>query len=424
MRKYLVVIVVVHILLSLIISQLVLPGLLDDVNMKIGYDEYDELGWNLANGRGFRSDHGELSVVRGPSYPALLATVYALSGGRNYWIVQVLQALMSAGSLLLVYRIAREIFNEKVAITAAIIFCVHPLSLWFSARIYLETWFTLFITGIVYLVLLTARRLRWKRVIAVGVLFGATLYIKTIALFLIPVMILFFLISGISWRRTLAVVLTILIISLIIVAPWTARNYIVTEGRLVPVHASMALPLLGGHYLALAFPESPLSADKGIHDSFAAFPVMTQGLGFERSEYPYRSLREELTVDKAAVAFMINYYLENPWMAVQNSIIRFAQFWYLGHRPYFGVLMIFISLVSLSLAVITMKHHWRNRAAWLPVIIILVYSGIHALIIGLARLQVMIIPMISIVMAPAVLMIIEKIRSGPDHSEIEKGNTQ
>jgi 4-amino-4-deoxy-L-arabinose transferase-like glycosyltransferase len=405
LSRSLIILVLVHISICLVFSLIIFPNFLQSENRKIGYDEYDVLAWNLAQGKGFRSDHGELSVVRGPSYPAFLAVVYLISGGQNYWVVQILQACISAGTLIMLFHFARSIFNRKTAFVAALIYALHPLVFWFAARVFLETYMTFFLVATLLVIQKYAEKPNWKKLLLVGVLLASCVYIKTVSLFLLPVFFIFLLISQRKPLKVIADVAIVLVIVVLLVLPWTIRNYMVTDGAVVPVHASLALPLLGGHYEALSFFQSPLSPLKGIEDSFEAFPHVTTTMGFPRAEYPYRSLQEELIVDKAALAFMVKYYKENPWMLIQNSLIRFATFWYFGHKPIYSIIFIILSLISLSMVLTTVLRHWRNRRIWLPLLAIIIYSGIHSMIIGQVRMQVMIIPMMATLMAPAFLAI-------------------
>ena len=65
------------------------------------FDEgrYDEVGWSLASGQGFRLE-GELTAYAPPGYPAFLALIYAIFG-HNLAAARLAQCLAGAGAALI-----------------------------------------------------------------------------------------------------------------------------------------------------------------------------------------------------------------------------------------------------------------------------------------------------------------------------------
>lgn len=397
------------ILLSWFVSFWVYPNILADTGREIGYDEYDYLGWNLAQGKGFRSDHGEESVIRGPGYPVFLATVYALSGGHNHWLAQLLQGLLSGATVWLTWLLARDLFGARIALWAAGMTALHPLFIWFSARIYAESFLTFFQTLSLYFLVRMVERQTWGRLLALALALTVSVYVKSLSLFLLPIMLIFLWLRRIGFLRALGWTAAATTIVALLIAPWTWRNYQVT-GRIVPVHASSALPLLSGHYEALAFFESPLSQQKGIHDSFDAFPIVTESQGLPPAHYPYRSLAEELNIETATNGFMLEYYRTQPHMFFVNSFLRFLMFWYLGQTPMLSIIMIGVSAATLTFIAFGWGRLPRGYGRGIFLATVALYVGIHALIIGQARMQVMIVPLLMTLAAPGLIALRDTLR--------------
>jgi hypothetical protein len=99
--------------------------------------DFAQLGRNLAAGRGFATDiirplalgQGtdplrQPELVHGPLYPVLLGLWFGALGARE-WVAVLVSALFFLATIPLVYQLARRIFNARVALIAALIFCVN-----------------------------------------------------------------------------------------------------------------------------------------------------------------------------------------------------------------------------------------------------------------------------------------------------------
>lgn len=161
---------------------------------------------------------------RPPLYPALLA-LFWISGSPPINLILVLQALLGAATVTLVYFTAMDKFDRKVASLAASFMIIAPMTGYFTAVILTETLFTFLFILAVFL---------WGREQAVlcGVAFGlAALTRPTIFpfLFLIPAICLLP-----SCRRFWRKHLLILLVAAAISSTWIARNALVFH-RFIPI---------------------------------------------------------------------------------------------------------------------------------------------------------------------------------------------
>jgi len=177
-----------------------------------------------------------------PIYPFFLASLYAIFGYKTY-IVILSQLIIGSITCLLIYKIGRTLFNEKIALLASLFLAFEYSSIFFSNMLMTETLFTfLFIVHIYFLVkFLMVDNNR-------GLIYSAIfLGLSTLCR---PVSIYFFLfLLGtfyFHFKKNLRVgilkysILTL--VYLLTIAPWMIRNYIVSDKFIV---SSMQENVLG-----------------------------------------------------------------------------------------------------------------------------------------------------------------------------------
>jgi 4-amino-4-deoxy-L-arabinose transferase-like glycosyltransferase len=184
--------------------------------------------------RGF-VQHGFTTLTRRAAslYPEWLAIVYRLGG--NDLAVVLLQCLLHVGTCLLVFSIGRRLYNPRTGLLAALFCALHPMLLRYVPDLHMET----FLTFLCMLTIWSVVRFHEQPTLAKGVLLGAvgmaTVLTKGVIL---PFLVLF---GGISFllalrRRSakgVVAVIAMFVTMALVLAPWTYRNYRVTEGRFV-----------------------------------------------------------------------------------------------------------------------------------------------------------------------------------------------
>ena len=186
---------------------------------------YDAIAWNFAQGLGYIEDagntaHPELDdgIVRvGPGYQFFLAGVYTLFG-HHVWIVWILQAILHAISVLLVFRIAGLLFPvyKSLPLLAAILFGFSPDILFMTTMLLTETLFLCVLLASLYVTLVFFKNSGWGSLISMGLLWGSAILIRPVAL--LP----FLLILGIlSVRKEFSRVAIFAALVILLVAPWS-----------------------------------------------------------------------------------------------------------------------------------------------------------------------------------------------------------
>jgi hypothetical protein len=166
---------------------------------------------NLASGGAFLDAHGSPEVFRTPGYPLVLAPFVALHASDA--AIVAMNAVFAALVVFVTWRMARELFGDRVAGICALVVAVEPAMLIWSLRVMPETLFTL------CLVLFAYAAIRGKPV-AAGIALCAAIYVKPIAwplALIVPLLAIWF-----QPKRALILLTT----CVALLAPWHIRNYV------------------------------------------------------------------------------------------------------------------------------------------------------------------------------------------------------
>ncbi len=100
----------------------------------------------------FEKIKGDVSAERTPGYPLFVSFVYFLFGVRP-WLVILFQLLVNVGSLILIYVLAKKVFEKKIAIIAALLYAIEPhaISLPIALMIYRRNYNFLIVILFVFL---------------------------------------------------------------------------------------------------------------------------------------------------------------------------------------------------------------------------------------------------------------------------------
>lgn len=227
---------------------------------------YDLLARNLASGTGYGFAPGEPSVWRAPLYPMILALIYRAFGS-SYVLVVILQAVVGGLTAPLLALLGLRLFKDPApAILAGAMFAIHPLLIFTVDLLYSETIY------LALLLLFTCACLKMVQeegkgswAVVGGILLGLSVLMKP-NLLLFPLLLL-------PWiwlmlrrlGRTLVVGGLVSLVMVLVVLPWTVRNYRVT-GAIVPVSANSGLNLWQGNHPRADGAAFPLSEVDPLQD--------------------------------------------------------------------------------------------------------------------------------------------------------------
>ncbi len=174
---------------------------------------------------------------RPPLYPAFLAIVSSTLGpGKNFLNIMMVQCVISALTVVLVYYIARGIFGRRVAVWTSVWVIIYPLYLYYCGFILRETLvIALFLLFLLSLFNYLKERKR-SSIILSGLFFALLVHTDTRYLFYLPFIIIFLSFESTGWRKTLKAYMIFVVFLFIFSFPWAVRNHIAYKDKFVLIN--------------------------------------------------------------------------------------------------------------------------------------------------------------------------------------------
>ena len=259
---------------------------------------------------------GEGVFLQGPLYPYLLGSLYTLTGP-NLVIPRLLQCLLGAFTCVLVWRLARDVFDRRVALLAAGMTSIYSMSIFYEGSLLIVNILPPILLGLLIMMIRVDRQPSWKRWLWVGLLIGAATLARPNML-----LYLFFAIGWllfISWRRLAVPETLVMLIALgagfaLLVGPSALRNHAVADDW-VMISASGGMNFYNGNNPAA----SGVHKVPPIFDRSQADDPIEQNLIYKA--YAERALGRELKASEVSDYWFgrgFEYVRENPgeWAAL------------------------------------------------------------------------------------------------------------
>lgn len=228
--------------------------------------EYDSLGWELSQGRGFRFDVHDAEfrrpyddaaqrdptlwtlpdapagavVHRPPLFPALASLINRL-GGRQFWGLRLLNAAAMAGVAVLLALALRERVGVFPALVGAALFALlDTRSRLYGRAILTEALSALFVAALCWTLCRFDKQPTRVRLVWSAIWMGLAILVRTMFVFWLPVVALIVWRLGSSAeqgeppRKRWRCAATFLLLAGLVVLPWAIRNCVVT-GRFMPL---------------------------------------------------------------------------------------------------------------------------------------------------------------------------------------------
>ncbi len=228
----------------------------------IAYWEYGPLAENMVAGNGYslfyKSDLYIPSLIPPdsplldeqpypsaymmPGYPSFLAAMFILFGNRPDLIIFIVQAILSAFTAILIYKITMNFADKRAAIFAAAIYIFLPEMIYPTVSIGPTSFLHFFLALLLFILSQKpVKELSISNALLIGLIVTALLYLRPAFVVFVGILILYFLLKK-YYKQ--AFVIIIVVTSLLI--PWSVRNYMVFN-KFIPFTTSTGLNTYRGH---------------------------------------------------------------------------------------------------------------------------------------------------------------------------------
>ncbi len=359
---------------------------------------YRTMAENLIQGKGFQLEE-KPTARRPPVYPLFVS--FFLKYNLFPLGIQIAHALIGALSCLLLFALAKEIFDEKVGLLASGILAIDYLSVRQTLSIMPETLFVFFLLGTFYFLMLAYREKKMKGVILAGLLAGLSLLTKEVLLFYFPFVVLWVFLWKNSWKNRFLMAGIFSVSLAIVIAPWVVRNSL--------LYGRPALLTVGGGGKTFYLANNP-QATGGITGGDWVLGVdtaMPQDVPSSFRNSPTPDIEEDYFFKEA-----VNFIWKNPWSFVKLAGKKIVNMW----RPYqtdSPVPARWASAVSYApvlilglLGLFRSANRWRE---FFPIFTLIGYIFfLHALLIAHIRYRYPVMPFFMIFASFALLQFFRK----------------
>jgi 4-amino-4-deoxy-L-arabinose transferase-like glycosyltransferase len=272
----------------------------------------------VAHGQ-YAFDPGQPTSLRPPLYPAFLAAVFAVAGDQNYQAVRLIQSLLSLVTVVILYRLTRDLISERAGLRAAGMLAFYPTFLGFNNLMLTEVVFTFFLVAGISAVSRGLHRNCYSNLAAAGVLLGLGALTRSVLFPFAPVLglFLFAVWQGSIVRRTLAA-LAFIVPFAATLTPWAVRN--------TRLHKTLVVvDCMGGRNFMMGnYEYTPL------YRSWDAISIRGEREWIQVLLTQHPNELKGVTqgqVDKLAFKDGLQFVRDNPGLTLERDIIKFFDFW-------------------------------------------------------------------------------------------------
>lgn len=307
---------------------------------------YWYFGNEMANGRGYLSYiNGAASSYYPVGYPALLAVLYWLDlhlhlPGSQATLTALLHTAFSTASIVLVYFIARKVFDHRVGVIAAWVTALFPSLIAGVGTYSVETAFVFSALVCVAIVVdhdWSAGAMSRKRLLWFGVALGWSVLIRPFSIAIVLGLAVAALLAVRSWRVALRHVGWALITFAVVLTPWTIRNELRFH-RFIPISNNLGDTLcmsrFPGSNGGFAWASHPFCADQNLAEA-ERNPANTKAAIHFILDHPGEELRQipkrfhlMMANDRSSLAESLD---NGSNLTVASSVLDVANFvtdWY------------------------------------------------------------------------------------------------
>jgi 4-amino-4-deoxy-L-arabinose transferase-like glycosyltransferase len=286
---------------------------------------YQSIGFNVLDEHCFCLHPYITTIYRPPLWPWLIAGISLIFGRADIYD-RLFLCCLGAGTCVLIYLFARDLFGRRIGLLAGLIACVYPALYLYDGWLYTESLYTFLLTAICYCVLRIQRdggrrRRLWLLCAVLLALLSLTRPNGILVLALVVAWTIF-----LTWRKLLRSRVLVnagvaAIVALLLISPWSIRNYLVSHS-FVPVATGDGTVLLGAYNdQVLADPNNlgswinPLHTNPQVEQILQPFPLYTCTASCEatREEVSKKAAEQWITSHLSVMPTLLLYHVRNFW---------------------------------------------------------------------------------------------------------------
>ena len=299
--------------------------------------KYYEAAVSLAEKNQFEM-YGHKTSWHGPGFSFVLSIFHRIwDGGIIY--LRLINMIIGSFIPLMVFLIIKRYLSNKLAYITALYVVFYPPLIFWNQYLLSEEIYSLGLLLLVFSIAKYQENPISKKVVLIGLLFGLVSYVRPLGLLTVPIFIFWHLVvlkNKISFNKSISNILIVTGLFIIIILPWTMRNYNL-HNKLIPMNTNGGVNLLQGN--------NPISWDRNnpMRGSLTYYESSELALFFPEGQLRLNQNNKEAVIDslanKKAVSFIKHNYAELPKVLIYKFIKLFKIY------PYNSTLIVKIGMV-------------------------------------------------------------------------------
>lgn len=365
------------------------------------FTHYKPAAISLLQGKGLTVD-GEVDLHIGPVFPVILSGIFGLSqvtGIDELDLVVAFNVILAALAAGLLFLLAFEIFNKKIALIASFLWLSYPFNLWFIKNPNTEVPFIPLLFLGIFLYLLALKRKKLRFVFLAGLFLGLTSLTRLIGLFLplFLALLIFLFLRGDPKKSQFLLAVILLMGTIVIMLPWLI--YTISEtGGFIPLSTRGAVSIVYGITVLSAPVEGRNRAV--FSDDVTALIERVKSEDLSSFAKLSQFFSQELINRPISVLKLISLKLARSWYAT-------SQQWWEGKILAVQILYLLPGLLGLLYLIKTNKDKIRDIILLLS--IVAYFWGITFLNVSILRYMVPAMGLVIIFSAITVNMVIDRL---------------
>ncbi len=174
---------------------------------------------------------GSQVFFRAPLYPYFLAVLYKIFGA-HLFLVRLIQHLIGSFSIVLIFLLAKKIFDRKVAVLASLIAASYWIFIYYEAELLLDFWLVLWSLLLIWFLLKAYENLKSGTWFFSGIILGLFAITRPNILLFLPFLLLWLIIvlrKQLPFLKILLFYGWVISGTALVILPVTLRNFLVAQ---------------------------------------------------------------------------------------------------------------------------------------------------------------------------------------------------
>lgn len=354
---------------------------------------YDKIAYHMSQVWSYE-ENGIPTAYWPIGYPLFLAIIYRIFG-HSYFMVGVINVLLSLCICMLTYLIAKSLVGPSTSRLTLLVLAFFPSQIFFTNVLASEILFTVLLLLIIFFLLRPDFHAKISLPLITGVLFGLLILVKAVALFLPLVSVFLYFKSRERFGWILRNTLLTIMVAFLTLFPWMLRNKLALGTFTVATSGGINLYIgnspisSGGWVWQKENPFEKLSAPNEVENDRLGYKLATEFILHDPLRFVLRGIKKEIflfVTDNSAIA------KELDLAAQSKRVDKFVVFNIIG-EVYYLLILIF----SVGGVVMFLKQRREKKPGFHLLYGILIYwMGIHFIFFGIDRFHFPLVPILSI----------------------------